>query len=58
MRDKKLSKEEETMRAQIERPDLPNDVSGDTIFIYKLYKSLLEQIVRLDAEIEQLKGGK
>lgn len=58
MRDKKLSKEENGKITKMDNPDMPNNVSGDTIFMYKLYLSLLEQIVRLDAEIEKIKGGK
>jgi hypothetical protein len=58
MRDKKLSDEEEKKRVKIDNPDIPNNISGDTIFMYKLYCSLLEQVVRLDAEVEILKGGK
>jgi hypothetical protein len=58
MRDKKLSDVEEKMRTEINNPDVPNDISGDAILSYKLYLSLLEQVLRLDAEIEILKGGK
>lgn len=31
--------------------------SGEAIMFFKLYRSLLDQIVRLDAEIEALKGS-
>lgn len=58
MRDKKLSAREESIRVELEAPDKPNGLSGDLIFTYKLYLSLLEQIVRMDKEIELLKGGK
>ena len=58
MRDKKLSDVEEKMRAEIDNPDVPNDVPGESIFAYKLYLSVLEQVVRLDIEVEALKGGK
>jgi hypothetical protein len=58
MRDKKLSVEEEKMRVKIDNPDMPNNISGDIIFMYKMYCSLLEQVVRLDKEVEVLKGGK
>jgi hypothetical protein len=58
MRDKKLSAEENNKICMMDKPDEPNDVPGDTIMLYKMYLSLLEQVVRLDAEIEILKGGK
>jgi hypothetical protein len=58
MRDKKLSDVEEKMRIDMDAPDIPNNISGDTILMYKMHLSLLEQIVKLDAEIEILKGGK
>ena len=55
MRDKKLTAEEEDIRAKIDNPDIPNGIAGSSIMLYKMYCSLLEQIVRLDAEIEGLK---
>jgi hypothetical protein len=58
MRDKKLTNEENEKITKMDNPDMPNNISGDTIFVYKLYCSLLEQVVRLDAEVEVLKGGK
>jgi hypothetical protein len=58
MRDKKLSDKEEKMRVAMDTPDIPNNIPGGTILMYKMYLSLLEQIVRLDKEIEILKGGK
>jgi hypothetical protein len=58
MRDKKLSKEESAVISAMDNPDIPNNISGDTIFMYKMYCSLLEQVVRMDAEIDKLKGGK
>jgi hypothetical protein len=58
MRDKRLSDVEEKMRTEIDNPDIPNNVDSGSIFAYKLYLSLIEQVVRLDAEIDLLKGGK
>lgn len=58
MRDKKLNKEEKWKVTMMEKPDIPNDIPGDTIMLYKMHCSLLEQIVRLDKEIDLLKGGK
>ena len=58
MRDKKLSARENEMRLELDTPDKPTTLSGDLIFTYKLYLSLLEQVVRMDKEIEILKGGK
>ena len=57
MRDAKLSDVEERMRAKIDKPDEPNNISGSVIFSYKLYLSLLAHIVRLDKEIELLQKG-
>jgi hypothetical protein len=58
MRDKKLTVEENWKMNMMDKPDIPNDIPGDTIMMYKMHCSLLEQLVRLDAEIELLKGGK
>jgi hypothetical protein len=58
MRDKKLSKEENAVVSAMDKPDVPNGIPGDTIMIYKMYCSLLEQVVRIDKEIDTLKGGK
>jgi hypothetical protein len=58
MRDKKLSDVETKKVNMMDKPDVPNNVPGDTIMMYKMYCSLLEQIVRLDKEIEMVKGGK
>ena len=55
MRDKKLTAEEEGIRAKMDNPDVPNGIAGPSIMLYKMYCSLLEHVVRLDAEIERLK---
>jgi len=57
----KLSKEENKAILDVEAmleteiAPKPSVKSGDFILIYKLYKKTIEQIVRLDAEIEELK---
>jgi len=56
MRDHKLSAEETAMENALSNPDKPNGISGDTIYMYKKYCQLLEQIVRLDMEVEALKS--
>jgi hypothetical protein len=58
MRDKKLTVEESWKVSAMDNPEVANNIPGDTIMMYKLYCSLLEQVVRLDKEIELLKGGK
>lgn len=58
MRDKKLSEREEKIRQELDHPEKPNGLSGELILTYKLYCSLLEHVVRLDKEIDLLKGGK
>jgi hypothetical protein len=48
MRDKKLSDVEEAKKLELEDPDKPNNISGDTIFAYKLYLELKERIEALE----------
>jgi len=54
---KDLSDKENEMMAEMADEGKPNAISGAAILFYKLYLKLLSQVVRLDAEIEELKKG-